>query len=192
VMTWTTDQQNTNMNYLQKGQLGPYLHGNIQVFHCPADIYLSPVQAAVGWTGRVRSYAMNGQIGDMNPNSCCGGTTEAKNPLRNKFYKLSQFRNPANIWVIMDENPSTLNDGYFALDISGNATTWIELPGSLHGGACSLAFADGNAEIHRWLGANTLSPVHTDGNYGGKYGLQPIQTAGDKADYNWLIQHMTQ
>jgi len=31
-------------------------------------------------------------------------------------------------------------------------TSFTELPGTQHGGACGLSFADGHAEIHKWNG----------------------------------------
>jgi prepilin-type processing-associated H-X9-DG protein len=39
-------------------------------------------------------------------------------------------------------------------------TSFTELPGSQHGGACGMAFADGHALIHRWQGSVATVPVN--------------------------------
>jgi prepilin-type processing-associated H-X9-DG protein len=67
---------------------------------------------------------------------------------------------PANTWVIMDENPVTINDGSFAVAglATPNATYLIDYPTGLHGGAGGLAFADGHAIVHKWQNRDTYSP----------------------------------
>ncbi len=38
-------------------------------------------------------------------------------------------------------------------------TSFTELPGSQHGGACGMAFADGHSVIHKWQGPVANQPV---------------------------------
>ncbi len=75
---------------------------------------------------------------------------------------------PANTFVIMDENPYSINDG--ALDVSAVATPGntylIDYPSGLHGGVGVISFADGHVITHRWLDPRTLSP---------QLGLPPIE-----------------
>ena len=67
---------------------------------------------------------------------------------------------PANTWVIMDENPLTINDGSFAVSALATAgTTYlIDYPTGLHGGSGGLAFADGHSIVHKWQDKRTYTP----------------------------------
>jgi prepilin-type processing-associated H-X9-DG protein len=56
---------------------------------------------------------------------------------------------PANLWLLIDENPYSINDAYF-LDIP-NDTGWVDCPASYHNGACGLSFCDGHAQIKKWI-----------------------------------------
>jgi len=64
-MTWDLTPDNTNFTLLidpKRAQMGPYV-ASWQIFKCPADIYLSPVQVRAGWQERVRSYSMDAALG---------------------------------------------------------------------------------------------------------------------------------
>ena len=43
-MDWTTASMNTNVLLIKNGVLSPYLSGNLGVYKCPADVYLSQPQ----------------------------------------------------------------------------------------------------------------------------------------------------
>jgi len=64
---------------------------------------------------------------------------------------------PVNLWVMIDENPDSLNDAAFAVDVQNQAmrTNWQDGPATHHAGACGFAFADGHSEIHRWTDSRT-------------------------------------
>jgi len=70
--------------------------------------------------------------------------------------------------VLIDENANSLNDAGFAVTMVGNK--FLDGPGSYHGFACGLAFADGHSEIHKWkdgrtswtTGAADYSPPNPD------------------------------
>src|ERR1039457_6861757 len=64
VMTWDLSSDNTNLATLTGASLGPFVSGNTSVYRCPSDEALSSVQRVAGWTGRIRSYSMNAQVGD--------------------------------------------------------------------------------------------------------------------------------
>ena len=65
---------------------------------------------------------------------------------------------------------------------------FTELPGSFHNNACGISFADGHAEIHKWLDYRILLPVtfsyqHNLGTTGVTFGAgNPSQ------DLAWLAQ----
>src|SRR5690242_4471646 len=53
IVDWSSSGMNTNITLvMQLGQLSPYLNGNNNVFKCPADNFLSPVQRSAGWSSR--------------------------------------------------------------------------------------------------------------------------------------------
>jgi prepilin-type processing-associated H-X9-DG protein len=61
--------------------------------------------------------------------------------------------------VLIDENPDSINDAAFAVDMqfTGSATRWQDGPATYHGGACGFAFADGHSEIHKWKDGRTTA-----------------------------------
>ena len=65
---------------------------------------------------------------------------------------------PVNLWVMIDENPDSVNDGALAVVMSPYGGVWQDGPSALHGGACGFTFADGHAEIHKWKDGRT-SPI---------------------------------
>ena len=89
---------------------------------------------------------------------------------------------PSSCWVIMDEHPDSIDD---ALMYTANysVSEFTELPGNQHGGACGLVYADGHAEIHKWVDA----VMTTHQNVGYKTVQRVSCSTGDK-DMNWLAQ----
>lgn len=141
---------NTDTALLTAGEIGPYVAKNTGVFKCPADIY----PGAKG--PRVRSISMNGFIGDvLNING-----QPNLNPGWERFLKTSDLAQPgpAMTWVLLDECPDSLNDDFFSV-LMRTGGTWTDVPASTHNGAGGFSFADGHAEIKKWIDANTLAPV---------------------------------
>jgi len=65
-----------------------------------------------------------------------------------------------NLWVLLDECPDSINDGFFSVRMQPNTTArWTDVPASTHNGAGGFSFADGHAEIKKWKDGNTLAPV---------------------------------
>ena len=92
---------------------------------------------------------------------------------------------PVNLWVIMDENPDSVNDAAYAvkMDLQGAAATWQDGPGTSHGGACGFTFADGHSEIRKWKDPRSTSkimlPTYT---YGFNFGVRQA----NNLDIQWL------
>ena len=84
------------------------------------------------------------------------------------YGKSSSFTQPgpANTWVIIDENPRTINDGSMAISAyaATGHTYLIDQPTGLHGEAGGLAFADGHAIVHKWQDPRTYTVTILDGN----------------------------
>lgn len=141
---------NTNTAYLTDCEVGPYVARTAGAFKCPSD----RVPGARG--PRVRSISMNGFVGDS---SNISRLFSPANPPWNRYLKLSDFIKPAPAlcWVLLDEHPDSINDDLFSVNM--NSGLWTDVPSSLHNGACGFSFADGHAEIKKWLDANTIAPV---------------------------------
>jgi prepilin-type processing-associated H-X9-DG protein len=152
--------------------LSPYLQ-NVEVYHCPADNYVDPNAHKV----HARSYSMNSAVGTSWWGAFNGGPPlgsavqggwlpgsayNANQTTWLTYGKLSSFTRPgpSETWVVLDENPYSINDGSFAVSAvatPGN-TYLIDYPSGLHGGAGGMAFADGHAIIHKWKDKRTYTP----------------------------------
>jgi prepilin-type N-terminal cleavage/methylation domain-containing protein/prepilin-type processing-associated H-X9-DG protein len=152
-MDWTSGSFNTNTAFLLDDRyslLGSYVANSARIFACPAANFVSPAQRAVGWEKRSRSVAMNGAVGD-------GNKYQSPAPFGwTKWYvarKSGDFHTPgpSDVWVYTDEHPDSIDDALF-YTANYPVTQFTELPGTQHGGAAGVAFADGHAEIHKWGG----------------------------------------
>ena len=170
------DVSNTNVLWVQNGVLARYNGGALGIYKCPADHYLSPAQRAKGWTGRLRSNSMNALFG-LSDNS--GGSANGHAWLDaqwRQFLKLTQVPQPSFTWLTLDEHPDGINDAFFVAGY--NAAQWGDLPASYHNGACGFSFADGHAEVHKWLSRTSVYPVKFS------FGTVPFDAAG-KLDFQW-------
>lgn len=163
VMDLLNADGNTNVAQITNGQLAPYLANSVPVFKCPSDKSLAENGA------RLRSYAMNSLVGDP------GELTNRFNPQLTQFFRLEQIRDPSAIYVLLDENPDTINDGFFMNRWPDYI--WGNLPGSDHNGGANLFFADGHLEHHRWALAETRRAL------GSSSGTFP---ASAPVDFDWL------
>ena len=81
-----------------------------------------------------------------------GGGTPGQSAFYKVFKKYSDFnsRQPAvDTWVFVDENPVSINDGWFKVDITPGHK-FEDTPATYHNNAGGLSFADGHAEIRKW------------------------------------------
>jgi prepilin-type processing-associated H-X9-DG protein len=91
---------------------------------------------------------------------------------------------PAMTWMLIDEHPDSINDGYFLN--KGAVKGWTDLPASYHNGAVNLSYADGHAEIHRWVDRSTKPPPLPDA-----AGLPFSLAENERTDYYWLLRRMS-
>jgi prepilin-type N-terminal cleavage/methylation domain-containing protein/prepilin-type processing-associated H-X9-DG protein len=194
VMDWSSSIPNVNTNTvyltdLQVSLLGPYEGNSVAIFWCPADIFLSSGQRALGWSHRCRSITMNGAVG---PGPKYMGFSWSADYFVN-VSKMSQFIHPgtANTWVFMDEQPDSLDDAQLYVDVSPSALTmgtgqFTEFPAAYHNKACGIAFADGHAECHKWLSSQTTIPVTYVAHEAGVN--QQVTITIPDPDLTWLAQ----
>jgi len=139
----------TNVLAIRNGLLYRYCP-NVGIYRCPtarggptigAAAYMAKVQL-------VRHYSLCGRMGGNVP-----WVLGAQYP---EYTKLSQIKNPspAEAMTFLDESINTLDDGYFAVNATGQINEWQNSPTARHGKSCVLAFADGHAERWRWLALN--------------------------------------
>ena len=159
IMSWQVDPLVTNIEGIVQAPFNRYIGGKSDVYRCPADNYVSPLQRYAGWTSRPRSYSMNSFVGPYNTNWTSTGN--AFYPDYQQFIKLSGVVNPTMVFVTIDEHPDGINDGYIKNDADPvRFTVWNDFPASYHCGAGGLGFADGHAEIHKWKSTVcTIRPV---------------------------------
>lgn len=147
---------NTNTLHLMRSHLWPY-HRSLGIWHCPAD--RSTSRHGGRNVPRVRSISMNNWL---NSETAWEGQNQFK-----VFRRTSDIAvpGPSDIWVLIDEREDRINNGFFVVDMRGfqprNPASWqlADMPASYHNRAAGLSFADGHAEVHRWLDARTMPGI---------------------------------
>lgn len=186
VMRWDTTESVTNLFYLRQGGFAPYVGNSTAAYLCPADRFLSPAQRRAGFSKRARSLSMNACLGYYSQPVLANDPEPGG---RNRYVpfiqmtKDSQIRQPSNIFVMLDEHPDWINDGYY-LNNPDVTTSWGDMPASYHNGAAGFTFADGHSEIRRWMGITGKIKVRADGSTS----PYTFRDAKDRGDLAWVIE----
>jgi prepilin-type N-terminal cleavage/methylation domain-containing protein/prepilin-type processing-associated H-X9-DG protein len=193
IMDWTYvpgGDQMTNLNGITKAPFNSCLSGSVTCYKCPADNFLSKIQTLAGYKSRPRSYSMNAYFGAYNP-TWSPTDWNIFFPSYRQFLKMSAVPSPASIYVMMEEHPDSINDGYFLNNANPNiagwsAQNWNDVPGSNHAGSGGFAFADGHSEMHQWKSSVTKRPVKMQ-----TLTLYPfsLDKTNAYADAQWLALH---
>lgn len=188
---WGMNQWNTNRYLYQNCIMAPYVGGQLGVYKCPADNI--PSQDGQ----RLRSYSMQSMMGNIYASvksqaiGDCGTAPNGNNYIA--YSKVSELMNPVGPsmgLVFLEENMCGLNDGWLEVSLSG--VVWADVPGSYHQWNCGMSFADGHAEIHKWLTPSLKIPVRAG--YGWPMGNNqaPKGPPGvNNPDWVWWTQHTT-
>jgi len=159
----------TNVAFIQIGLLYQYAN-SVGVYKCPAD------RKVYNGTLTIRSMSMNCW---MNPTAAddrnvSGGHSD----LVLNFRKQGDIMNPgpSMAFVFIDENPYSINDGFFVCDPAPTSMRWLDYPATYHGGAGGLSFADGHAEIKTWRDGTVLKCTSNSS----------LPPADGGNDLNWL------
>ena len=142
----------TNTALIKNGLMFSYVN-SLAVHKCPAD------RKQVNGADTVRSMSMNSWMNSIRSWNSIMGYTGA-NRLRD-FRKQTDIISSSATWVFIDENPFSINDGWFAAD-PNQTTKWVDIPASYHNNAGGLSFADGHAEIKRWRDSKMINAKTTD------------------------------
>ncbi len=160
---------NTNALNLQSplGQLWPFSQ-SLGIYKCSADP--SPL---------IRSVSMNLRMNGSD--SATAPIAEFTNP-----NKLSAIIDPApaDAFVFIDERCDSINSGFFLVDMdfTNEMATLGDIPANYHNGSSAVSFADGHAEIHRWLDPRTEPPLNP-------YRMQSGSLSPNNPDVAWIQQH---
>ena len=165
------DEGNTNMALYTDALLAPYLANQLGVYKSPADTLPSPNGQ------RIRSYSMNGQMGCVYTKKLVDWDSPAI-----QYVKETDITqpSPSDAFVFCEENPHTINDGYLQIASQPAQAGFPDVPAAYLGGGCAFSFADGHAQVHKWVTGVLITAM----------GHYPYLTGGNQnADWLWFSQH---
>ena len=181
-----SDASGWNINQdLTKNVLWDLSGKNAKVYRCPADqrVVANPPGAPAGVYPVVRSMSMSEVFR--------AGYNWIQPPYK-IYNKKTAIVKPTNTYVFIEEAPLSMNDDAFAVSTEmGGSEKIVDFPAVYHGGrSTTLAFADGHAEIHTWLGTAilTVQPANRQ-----SLGSDPpaIPAGNSAGDIDWLISNTT-
>jgi prepilin-type processing-associated H-X9-DG protein len=176
---------NTNTALLRNptfSKFAKYLQA-ADVYKCPAD--KSSVRIGGKVVSRVRSMGMSQALGGPGGWLAPPSYDEGQRRYRT-YYKIVEMTAPppAKLYVLLDEHPDSINAGGFANQMieALSQARIIDFPASYHNGAAGISFADGHAEIKKWLDARTKPPIRYNNN------LQLNVASPNNMDMVWLAE----
>ena len=147
---------------------------SLEVFKCPGN-----------QKNMVRGISMNCYVGWGSRATQSGGSFET-------YTKTVQVKFPTSIFVLIDEDDSTINDGFFgnvANSTLANIVALNDSPATYHGGSSGMSFADGHAELHKWKGFNPALAIRAHNAIGG--GGLTLTDQNSLNDLRYLLQIST-
>jgi prepilin-type N-terminal cleavage/methylation domain-containing protein/prepilin-type processing-associated H-X9-DG protein len=143
----TQAAQAGDTDLIRAGKLFHYVN-NVSIYHCPSD----PGVVIKGQiTPTARSYSMNSFMGSLDPK------LPIPSKYRNFFAKETDLKRPSELWVLLDEDSRSINDGSFRTDPTG--LVWWDFPSISalrHNFRFTLSFADGHSEMWTLKDPNTF------------------------------------
>jgi prepilin-type N-terminal cleavage/methylation domain-containing protein/prepilin-type processing-associated H-X9-DG protein len=190
--------------------IAPYIAQNVGLFLCPSDkrsgIYDGTNPQKLGKTvPAARSIAMNQAVGTVDPTFAQNGSGHSGIPSLATagpwltgshggntgppkqyatFGKSTDFRNvgSSQIFLTVDENAWSENDGGLAASANPAASNFIDYPATYHNHGCGFSFCDGHSEVHKWRGGSiNFGP----GFPGGQHNVSQANAA-DWSDWSFL------
>jgi prepilin-type N-terminal cleavage/methylation domain-containing protein/prepilin-type processing-associated H-X9-DG protein len=185
--------------------LAAYTRTNISLFRCPFDPRIAPYAGSdTNLVGQmipvIRDVSMNQGVGTKG--ACLGGANAnstvdgpwlngshshtANNPYAT-FGRWSDFTSvrPSEIWVLVDDDPWTINDSSMAV-IAASPDT-VDYVNFFNNNGTAFAFADGHAEIHKWKSSvwvHNSIPTRSGFDVAAAFGL-------GYQDWFWWASHAT-
>jgi prepilin-type N-terminal cleavage/methylation domain-containing protein len=129
----------TNKNAIARGSLFPYSL-SYAIYRCPRD------SRTIAGVSVLRSYSMNNWM-NGEPFASPANDFDTAHRL---FQKDASISNPSQLYVFLDEDESTLNDGMFVVYMNP-AQGLQDEPSRRHKTRYPLVFADGHSEIFKFF-----------------------------------------
>lgn len=168
----TKRDEANNPKLIEKGKLYPYQQ-SVQLYKCPTD---RGVSIGGALTRTVRSYSMNSFMGARDPS--IGPIPPSLNGYVDFFSKRTELRRPSELFVLLDEDERSINDGFFVTD--PDARLWVDFPaisGARHNFCFALNFADGHSEAWRHRDPKTFKVRANQTEQAGNTDLQRLGQA---------------
>jgi prepilin-type N-terminal cleavage/methylation domain-containing protein/prepilin-type processing-associated H-X9-DG protein len=162
-----------NTAKIQNELLFPFVK-SLGLFKCPGN-----------QLNMVRGISMNCYVGWTSRASQAGGTFQT-------CLKSSQIMHPESVFVCIDEDQNTINDGFFAnvaVVPLASAVKLNDSPATYHGGSSGISFADGHAELHKWKGFSSAEAIKAEAQLGG--GGLTLTDQANLNDLHYLLQIST-
>ena len=176
---------NTNTVFLtdsQYAKLAPYSMRAAGIYKCPSD--MSTVNIAGTPYPRVRSLSLSQTMNSQN--DWLSYLTGARYRVFRKYTQIGVM-GTSQAYVMIDEHPDSINYGDFAVamndGVPDSRVFMVDVPASYHNGAGGLSFADGHAEVHKWLDERTKQAItHV-------YMSSSVQASPGNRDIRYLSDH---
>lgn len=140
-----------NADLIRQGKLFPY-NRSVAIYHCSAD---QGVTIGGKVVPTVRSYSMNCFMGARDPQGeAIPSTAGSYVPF---YAKGADIPHPEQMWVLLEEDQRSINDGFFVTDPTGRI--WFDFPAistARHNFSYVLNFADGHSEIWRYRDSRSM------------------------------------
>ncbi|MFN0068776.1 MAG: type II secretion system protein [Limisphaerales bacterium] len=157
-------------NGLSNSPLGKYVPAYDTV-HCPGDLRTKRLKPGRGW-----AYDSYSKSDTMNGGLWTDRGVKA-------FAKTTQVDLPSQSMVFLEEaDPRNYNLGTWVIDVQPPG--WVDPFAIFHGDVSTLSFADGHAELHKWLEATTVKAARDSAN-----GILSFNWAGGNGrnrDFRWV------
>jgi prepilin-type N-terminal cleavage/methylation domain-containing protein/prepilin-type processing-associated H-X9-DG protein len=147
---------------IRTSRLFNYVGKNPGVYKCPSD--LSTVTFGGRTMNRVRSMSMLNWVGGNEY------TDGGWGPGWRVYKKITDFRDPgpAKTIVLLDEREDSINDSFWVVRMDGFRSSplryrIVDYPASYHNRAGGFSFADGHAEMKKWVDGRTTPRLVRNG-----------------------------
>lgn len=154
---------------IRRGLLWSYIN-EMDVYRCPAD---RRVIGPPHWP--LRSYSISGHL---------YGEERRPDRTQRPLKRYGEIRRPVDKYVFIEEiDPRGWNKGSWITDPNGSS--WIDPLAVWHRRRSGMAFADGRAEMHRWLDKSTLEIARQAAN-GNTSVLSLSPPVNEGQDLEWM------
>lgn len=191
--------ENTNVaNYFAQAavdsrtSLGDYIK-SIGVYKCPADMRSDPLTGTRLFSISGSAWVSGISVTRINPSEISGriyGGSQG-NPTTGVGAKKTSELNkpgPANIFVVVDEHPDSIDDALFHV-IGGYSLAngkFRNIPASYHyGGGANMSYADGHSEIKKWKDQRTKPSIT-----GSRQPVSSPANSPGNEDLMWINDHI--